>query len=244
MSAEPLLETNTPDDPVAGAAAAVASANSSANQSSTQQALPDQLSPDPVPAYQALSQQGSLDAPSEAGAQDVSPIEDAPAAAAARARRPLWLRLPDSSGLIATIVAMATVIALAALLIGLRGPILAALPASAGFYGIFGLLPDPLGAGLEIRDVASARAREGSTDVLTVSGVVANITGGPADVPSIRVSLYDAGDRELQFVDLPSTRTSLASAETMNFDVQIPDPQPGARRVRVGFTAPPDPSRR
>lgn len=48
-------------------------------------------------------------------------------------------------GLAAAIVAMATAVVLAALLIALRGPILAALPASAGFYAGFGLLPDPLG---------------------------------------------------------------------------------------------------
>lgn len=201
--------------------------------------------PEPAPVQQMLRQPDAPDA-HEAQGRPQAPEETAsedPAAASGRLQRPVWRRL-RGSGLVAVIAALATAVALAALLVALRGPILAIMPASAGFYATFGLLPDPLGAGLEIRDVSTTRAREGSAEVLTVSGVIANVIDARADVPFLRVSLYDAGDRQLQAVDLPGPRVSLKPAESVGFDVRISDLQPATRRVRVGFTAPPDPDRR
>lgn len=193
---------------------------------------------------QTLRQQGMRDAPAGPQAVADSATEATAAAATGRLHRPVWRRLPRGCGPVAAIVAMATAVALAALLVVLRGPILAVLPASAGFYASFGLLPDPLGAGLEIRDVSTTRTREGSAEVLTVSGVVASVIDAPADVPYLRVSLYDAGDRQLQAVDLPGPRASLQPAEAVGFDVRISDLQPETRRIRVGFIAPPDPAQR
>lgn len=205
---------------------------------------PGPLLAEEAPVMQVLRQQGGQDAPVGPQASDDDPATEDTPASPTGLHRPLWRRLPRGPGLVAAIVAMAAAVVLAALLIALRGPILAALPASAGFYASFGLLPDPLGAGLEIRDVSTARAREGSGDVLTVSGVVANVIDAPADVPFLRVSLYDAGDRQLQAIDLPGPRASLKPAEAVGFDVRISDLQPGTRRVRVGFTAPPGPAQR
>jgi predicted Zn finger-like uncharacterized protein len=153
-------------------------------------------------------------------------------------------KLPSSPMFVAGIAATATVIALLSLLVLLRGPMIELLPQSAGFYGRLGLLPDPLGAGLEIRDIASARERDNAGDVLTVTGVVANVADEPAPLPMLRVSLYDADDNELQSVTVANLRDMLAAGEALSFDARIPDPRPEAKRVRVGFTpaAAPDPS--
>jgi predicted Zn finger-like uncharacterized protein len=145
-------------------------------------------------------------------------------------------RRPPSAPVAAGIAAVATAIALLSLLVLLRGPMIDLLPRSAGFYAVLGLLPDPLGAGLEIRDISSARGRDGGGDVLTVTGVVANTADEPAPLPMLRVSLYDAEDNEVQSITVPGERDMLAAGEALNFDARIPDPRPEARRVRVGFT--------
>ena len=164
-------------------------------------------------------------------------VEEPPVASAAPSdqRRTIWQVMPSGPGFVVATSA-AAVIGLLSLLVVLRGPIIELLPASTGFYGLLGLYPDPLGAGLEIRNIASARERDGDADVLTVTGEVANVVNKPASLPTIRVSLYDAHDNELQFVTLANARQTLAAGETLVFDTRITDPRPEAKRVRVGFT--------
>lgn len=239
--------TKTPIAPPASCAGETepeAAASPAEGEAARADALAGSRSPDEAPVQQTLRQQGDREAPAGPQAAADATTANVPNAETGRVHRPRWRRLPRRSGLVAAIVALATAIAFVALLIVLRGPILAVLPASAGFYASFGLLPDLLGAGLEIRDVSTTRTREGSGEVLTVSGVVANVIDAAADVPYLRVSLYDAGDRQLQVVDLPGPRASLQPAEAVGFDVRISDLQPETRRIRVGFIAPPDPAQR
>ena len=73
-------------------------------------------------------------------------------------------------------------------------------------------------------------------EVFHQTGEVANVVNKPASLPTIRVSLYDAHDNELQFVTLANARQTLAAGETLVFDTRITDPRPEAKRVRVGFT--------
>jgi hypothetical protein len=122
-------------------------------------------------------------------------------------------------------------------LILLREPIVSALPDAAGLYGLIGLAPDPLGDGLEIREVASARERVDGKDVLSVTGMVANVSGKRELLPPLRVSLYDPADQELQFVTVPHAQNSLDAGETVRFEATIPESHP-ARRLRVGFAPP------
>jgi predicted Zn finger-like uncharacterized protein len=144
-------------------------------------------------------------------------------------------RLSGARSLVMIVAAVATVIALSALLIAARGPIIAAVPASAGIYRTLGLGPDTLGAGLEIRDVTGARKDDRGEHVLTVTGLIANVIDQPAPIPIVRVSLFDAAGQELQFVTLPSRQHSLAAGETLPFEAQINEPSPHAKRIRVRF---------
>ena len=137
----------------------------------------------------------------------------------------------------AGVAAVATFITLAAVLIMLRGPIISVLPSAAGVYGVFGLAPDPLGAGLEIREIEGARELQGSEDVLRVTGVVANVADSTQPLPSIRVSLFDDNDKEVQFTTLVQKHEHLEPGEALSFDATITEPQPEARRIRVGFVA-------
>ena len=137
----------------------------------------------------------------------------------------------------AATAALATFFTLSALLIVLRAPIVSALPSAAGVYGLFGLAADPLGAGLEIREIESARELHGGEDVLRVMGVVANVTDSAQSLPSIRVSLFNDKDEELQFTTLAQQNKNLAPGEVLSFDAKIIEPRPEARRIRVGFVA-------
>jgi predicted Zn finger-like uncharacterized protein len=140
--------------------------------------------------------------------------------------------------LVAGMAALGTIITLLAALLLLRDPIVSALPDAAGIYRLIGLAPDPLGHGLEIRDVANTRERVGGEDVLNVTGVVANISGKREPLPSLRVSLYDPADDELQFVTVPRAQDSLDAGESVRFQATIPGARPEARRLRVGFAPP------
>jgi hypothetical protein len=133
--------------------------------------------------------------------------------------------------------ALATITAFVGLLILLREPIVSVLPDAAGPYGLIGLAPHPLGQGLEIREVACTRERVGGEDVLSVTGIVANISGQREPLLPLRVSLYDQADEELRFVTVPYAQDSLDAGETVRFQATIPDSQP-ARRLRVGFALP------
>jgi predicted Zn finger-like uncharacterized protein len=139
---------------------------------------------------------------------------------------------------VAGMAALATIVALAAILVLLRQPIVSALPNAAGLYGLIGLAPDPLGHGLEIREVASRRERVGRANVLSVTGIVANVSGQREPLPPLRVSLYDPADEELQSVTVPHAQESLGAGESVRFEATIPGSRADAQRLRVGFTSP------
>src|SRR5512144_1003967 len=139
---------------------------------------------------------------------------------------------------VAGMAALGTIITLVALLILFRDLIVSALPDAAGLYGLIGLAPDAVGHGLAIREVTSTRERVGSEDVLSMTGIVANVSGERQLLSSLRVSLYDAADEELQFVTVPHAQESLDAGETVRFQATIPSSRPEARRLRVGFIPP------
>lgn len=139
----------------------------------------------------------------------------------------------------ATTAAAATMLALIALLILLREPIVTAMPGAAGVYGLIGLAPDPLGKGLEIRDVASARERVDGKEVMTVTGVVANVAQSRELLPPLRVTLYDSADEELQFVTVSPAQQNLDAGQAVRFETRISPANLEARRLRVGFAPEP-----
>jgi hypothetical protein len=139
---------------------------------------------------------------------------------------------------VAGIAGTATLCALGALAIALREPVVSVLPGVAGVYAAVGLAPDPIGDGLEIRDVASTRERQGGEDVLTVRGIVTNVAGSVQALPPLRVSLWNASDEEVQFVTVSHGSGRLAPGERVDFEARILEPKPEARILRVGFTQP------
>ena len=142
--------------------------------------------------------------------------------------------------LVAAIAAAATFLSLTALLILLRGPVVSTMPEAAKLYGLVGLAPDPLGQGLQIREIASARERIGGQDVLKVTGMVANVVQSREPLPTLRITLFDTADRELQWVTVPPALKSLDPGQTVPFEAEIPALSPDARLLRVGFVASPN----
>ena len=109
--------------------------------------------------------------------------DDAEAAGTATGDAPEQPDQRFGRALVAGMAALGTIITLAAVLVLLRQPIVSVLPGAAWVYGLIGLAPDPLGHGLEIREVASTRERVGGADVLSVTGIVANVSGQREPLP-------------------------------------------------------------
>jgi predicted Zn finger-like uncharacterized protein len=147
---------------------------------------------------------------------------------------------PGGGILVAATAAAATALSLTALLILLRGPVVSTMPDAAKLYGLIGLAPDPLGQGLQIREIASARERVAGQDLLKVTGMVANVVQSREPLPTLRITLFDTADQELQWVTVPPALESLDPGQTLPFEAEIPIPSPDARLLRVGFVAPPN----
>jgi len=143
-----------------------------------------------------------------------------------------------SIALLAGIGALVALIVIVVVFVVARGPIVSAVPGAAGLYRSVGLLGDEPGAGLEIRDVRSARQHDGADEILTIEGIVGNVTDQPLELPAIRVSLSDADGEELQFVTVPPKTPTLPPGETMAFEARIVNPSAIVRRVKVKFTSP------
>jgi len=143
-----------------------------------------------------------------------------------------------SVALLAGIGALVALFVILVVLVLARGPIVSAIPGTAALYRGVGLLGDEVGVGLEIRDVRSARQRDGADEVLTIEGIVANVTDEPLELPEIRVSLSDADGEELQFVTVPPDMPTLPPGETVSFEARISNPSAIVRRVKVKFAGP------
>ena len=122
-----------------------------------------------------------------------------------------------------------------AVLILARDPIVAVVPGAAKIYGMVGLSGEELGAGLDIRDVSSAREPTGDSETLVIEGVIANTSNGPRNVPLVRVALFDADNEELQFVMVSPDQIALPPGETIDFMARLENPAATARRIKVTF---------
>ena len=142
-----------------------------------------------------------------------------------------------SVAMLAGIGALVALVVIAMILVLARGPLVSAFPGAGGLYRAVGLLGDEVGAGLEIRDVRTARQRDGADEMLTIEGTVANVTDQPLDLPSIRVSLSDADGEEIHFVTVPPEMPNVPPGETTSFEAVIVNPSAVVRRVKVKFVA-------
>jgi predicted Zn finger-like uncharacterized protein len=114
-----------------------------------------------------------------------------------------------------------------------RDQIVALWPQAAPFYDFVGLKTQPLGAGLDIGNIASTRNADG----LIVEGDVTNKIGMPRTVPRLRVALRDGSQHELVFKVIEPPRERLLPGETSHFVVGFLPAPDGAVGVVVTFSA-------
>ncbi len=138
-------------------------------------------------------------------------------------------------GVIAAILAVVLLVGAGAGLYFGRTVVMRMVPITKEVYSLLGLGGESLGAGLDIRSVASERVNEGGTEVLAVRGVIANISSIERPVPHLRVALFDANNRVVQSSDAAPTKTRLAPGGEIGFRVPLRDPSPLARRLEVTF---------
>ena len=147
----------------------------------------------------------------------------------AEGRRTSWV------GLIAGVVVVVLLLGAGAGLFFGRDHVMRMVPMTKEVYSMLGLGGEAIGAGLDIRSVASERANEGGVEVLAVRGVVANITTIDRPVPNLRVALFDANNRMVQSVNAAPAKAQLPPGGEIGFRVPLRDPSPLARRLEVTF---------
>jgi len=121
-------------------------------------------------------------------------------------------------------------------LIGLyagREAVVAHWPRAARVYALLGIAAEPLGAGLEFRQVSSARAVENGAPTLIVEGQVANVSTVARDVPNLAVVLHDRDHRAVQRWVFEPPRRELPPGGTTSFKTTIPRPSEAAIGIVV-----------
>lgn len=157
------------------------------------------------------------------------PAVIAPDAEEAETRRTSWV------GVIAAAAVVVLLIGAGAGLYFGRTFVMSMVPMTKEVYSMLGLGGEALGAGLDIRSVASERTNEGGTEVLAVRGVIANISTVDRPVPNLRVALFDANNRIVQSMNATPAKAQLPPGGEIGFRVPLRDPSPLARRLEVTF---------
>jgi predicted Zn finger-like uncharacterized protein len=97
-------------------------------------------------------------------------------------------------------------------------------------------VPGP-GDGLKLTNVTSARVTIEGSPALVVEGKITNTTQGRRTVPTLRGSLRDTGDRELQAWTFNPSTMRLAPGETASFRTEIRQPPSQATGLSITFVA-------
>jgi predicted Zn finger-like uncharacterized protein len=118
-------------------------------------------------------------------------------------------------------LAAAVILIVAGLTMG-RDSVMAQWPRSARLYQLVGLAAEPLGTGLQVRQVTSARAEEDGAPALVVEGEIANVSEIPREVPPLKVVLHDRERREVQSWSFPPEQSQLPPGATLAFKTRIP----------------------
>jgi predicted Zn finger-like uncharacterized protein len=139
------------------------------------------------------------------------------------------------SGAIGWLVFLFVLLAGAAGLVVGRDQIVAVWPPAAKLYDIVGLPVETIGAGLELRNVSSARHEDGPP-VIVVEGTVANVSNRPREVPRLKAVVRSAAHQDLKNWTFTPGVLVLLPGETANFRAELADPPRGATDLAITFT--------
>jgi predicted Zn finger-like uncharacterized protein len=117
-----------------------------------------------------------------------------------------------------------------------RNEIVAAWPPTARLFDALGVPANSnLGAGIELRNVTSARQEEDGAPVLLIQGEVANASTAVRSVPKMRGSLREQG-REIQSWTFQAAQSRLLPGEAASFVTRFKNPAPQATDLTITFT--------
>jgi predicted Zn finger-like uncharacterized protein len=116
-----------------------------------------------------------------------------------------------------------------------RDGVVSAWPPAAKLYDIVGLSVETVGAGLELRNVSSAR-REDGPPVIVVEGTVANVSNRPREVPRLKAVVRSAAHQDLKNWTFTPGVLVLLPGESANFRAELADPPRGATDLAITFT--------
>jgi len=136
---------------------------------------------------------------------------------------------------IAWIVVLGILGAAAGGAIAMKDRVIEKWPQSERIYALVGLGPDPIGHGLELRNVKSSEAKNGDERVLAIEGEIANTSGKVRDVPMLKGTLFDAKNAELQSWTFPAPEARLLPGEKAVFKTEVRNPKPEATRLTIVF---------
>ena len=136
-------------------------------------------------------------------------------------------------GLIGGILAIVIV----AIAFFMRGTIMEEFPGTASMYEMVGL-GQAVGEGFELPPslVQSSRSMEGNVDIVTVEGIIRNISQEKRPVPHVRVLLLNNNGEEVMGVVTAANATEIEPDGRARFRAQLRNPPPTARSVAVIFT--------
>ena len=191
--------------------------------------------PEPVIASAAIEQD---DAPAESQAEASDPFPAAsptrmfaPATVVEEPRAPVGPMLAVVAGWAGLIV---LVLSIGFLAVRYRQDIAAAWPQSAGVYSSLGLAVNT--SGIDFRGVDYRRESEDGQVVLAVTGQIVNAGSRQLPVPqTVRVTLSDAGNRELYHWTFKPNATVLAPGQSVAFVTRLSSPPTAARHLEVRF---------
>lgn len=124
-------------------------------------------------------------------------------------------------------------IALGALAVTFRTPIVARMPDLAGLFQLAGL--DVNLRGLEFRDLRTFREMEDGSIVLVIEGTIANIEKQPMPVPAIRLALRSEDAQEIYAWTMEPRLRRLDVGGTTRFRTRLSAPPDLAADIQVRF---------
>jgi predicted Zn finger-like uncharacterized protein len=144
-------------------------------------------------------------------------------------------RRQSGAGLAWAVLALAVIIVALAAWVG-RDAIMAAWPPSERLYAALGGVTEPLGAGLEFRNVKTERRLESNREVVVIEGDVVNTSNRDREVPLLRAALTADG-RELTAWTFQATQSRLLPGESARFVTRTDEPTEDASGLSLDFAA-------
>ena len=117
-----------------------------------------------------------------------------------------------------------------------RERIVTQFPQLADAYALIGVPVVPQGPTLQLTDVNTERAELDGDTLITVRGVVSNISDRKQTLPPLRVQLTDSSGAVLAEWTFDPPRGELDAGESVTFESQTRNPPEGAQNLNITFT--------